>query len=226
MMNSSSKSRVISLLTLLAVPLSMRCGGTTERQEVQGQTALINCSEYTVCFLAGCADGRPCVAIDGCSTAICSTLEELCDASCPDRECRLLESNPNQARCEGQPIRGEERPIAPVDAGNEDVISIDAGHEDAQAGPGCEDLDSEFAAVTACESDSDCGQVIEDWPACGCTRQPVARLDADLSDLYLLLSETSELDCAGLGSTCDCPAADGFDCLEGRCTWNYLDLGG
>ena len=224
-MTASRKSRTISMLALLAVPLSMRCGGTTERGETRGQTALINCSEYTVCFSVGCADGRPCVAIDGCDTAICITLEELCDASCPSRECTLLESNPNQARCEGQAIRGEQRPTAPVDAGNEDVIGIDAGPEDAQAGPSCEHLASEFEAVSACETDAQCGQVIEDWPACGCTRQPVARIDADLSDLYRLLAETSELDCAGLGSTCDCPEADGFACNEGSCTWNYLPGG-
>ncbi len=106
-----------------------------------------------------------------------------------------------------------------------DAGSEDAGN-DAQPGPSCEDLASEFEAVSACETDAECGQVMEDWPACGCTRQPVARRDADLSGLYRLLAETSSLDCAGLGSTCDCPEADGFVCDEGSCTWNYVAGGG
>jgi hypothetical protein len=33
-----------------------------------------------------------------------------------------------------------------------------------------------------------------------------------------------EMEClfTQLGGSCDCPEADGFACIDQRCTWNYL----
>jgi hypothetical protein len=53
----------------------------------------------------------------------------------------------------------------------------------------------------------------------------VARLDADAGAFY----DLKELEVAGercneFGSTCDCPTADGFACVEGRCAWNTVSI--
>jgi hypothetical protein len=51
----------------------------------------------------------------------------------------------------------------------------------------------------------------------------VARNDADTTCFYALIDEAAELDCdLGLFSDCDCPGADGFECVDGTCTWNYI----
>lgn len=82
---------------------------------------------------------------------------------------------------------------------------------------------SELAAVQACTQDTDCGQVLS-GTSCGCTRNLVARLDADVSELERLMAvEVNGERCVQLVSTCDCPQADGFACEQGVCTWNYLD---
>jgi len=59
--------------------------------------------------------------------------------------------------------------------------------------------------------------------SCGCTRNWVARTDADTSDWQVARAELQQAEC-GIGpiSTCDCPPADGFACEQGICTWNYL----
>ena len=88
----------------------------------------------------------------------------------------------------------------------------------------CEELQSAFAAeladLQACDAPSDCGQVLE-GTSCGCTRNAVARLDADDSALREIMAQQAAAECDGLVSTCDCPAADGFDCVNNVCTWNY-----
>ena len=58
--------------------------------------------------------------------------------------------------------------------------------------------------------------------SCGCTRNLVARLDADETRFRDLLATQADMQCGGMASTCDCPEADGYACENGRCTWNYL----
>ncbi|MBK8256964.1 MAG: hypothetical protein IPK82_30355 [Polyangiaceae bacterium] len=90
----------------------------------------------------------------------------------------------------------------------------------------CDDLIADFAAETkairSCTSNDQCGQVLQ-GTSCGCTRDWVARLDADTTYFYQLITEAGELQCdIGLFSTCDCPGANGFECTpEGICNWNY-----
>ncbi len=89
-------------------------------------------------------------------------------------------------------------------------------------GPIESDFAAETAAVRACESDDECGQVIA-GTSCGCTRNWVARNDADLSAFEEIRAklEANACELPGGISTCDCPAADGFACEAGVCTWNY-----
>jgi hypothetical protein len=77
----------------------------------------------------------------------------------------------------------------------------------------------ELASVQRCSTAADCGQPIA-GSSCGCTRDLVARNDADL-DRYLDLQQSASELCDVGGSTCDCPEADGFACVNQRCTWNY-----
>ena len=90
----------------------------------------------------------------------------------------------------------------------------------------CEEIEPALAAETAeilsCTSDDQCGQVLA-GTSCGCTRNMVARLDADISEWESLREDFFAQEC-GFGpiSTCDCPLVDGFACIEGSCTWNYL----
>jgi Pacifastin inhibitor (LCMII) len=87
----------------------------------------------------------------------------------------------------------------------------------------CEDLEAERAAelekIQSCTKASECGQTIS-GSSCGCTRDLVARKDASLGD-YLELQKRASEACGIGGGTCDCPAADGFACVNQRCTWNY-----
>lgn len=117
-----------------------------------------------------------------------------------------------------------------------DAASVDSGATgDADAGAGadyvlpqsCEELvaaiEAELLAVRSCEETVECGQVIF-GSSCGCTRNLVARLDADLGRYEALYQAIIEDECDwGLISTCDCPEADGFTCSgDGYCGWNYL----
>jgi hypothetical protein len=91
----------------------------------------------------------------------------------------------------------------------------------------CEGLEqsfwAEYETVRGCSEASECGQIME-GTGCGCTRAWIARNDADLDRFYELWTSGSNLACdwALFGSTCDCPEADGFACVENICTWNYL----
>lgn len=91
----------------------------------------------------------------------------------------------------------------------------------------CEAIVDDFLAETAqirsCGADAECGQVLS-GTSCGCTNNWVARADADLSTWEALRQTANDEGCPIPGgiSTCDCPAADGFACVEGTCTWNYL----
>jgi len=81
----------------------------------------------------------------------------------------------------------------------------------------------ELAFIRYCTRASDCGQPLV-GTSCGCTRDLVARSDADTTRFYALLNRLAELGCEPPGgvSTCDCPAVDGFACVANQCTWNYL----
>lgn len=90
----------------------------------------------------------------------------------------------------------------------------------------CEEVveayEAETAEIRACESDDECGQVLA-GTSCGCTRNWVARTDADLGEWNSIRAIAGELECQLGGiSTCDCPATDGFACVAGTCSWNYL----
>jgi hypothetical protein len=81
------------------------------------------------------------------------------------------------------------------------------------------ELENEMQSIQCCTSDSQCGQVLMGF-GCGCTHNPVARLDADPTRYDALMDRHGDL-CEGIGGPCDCPAADGFACKDGFCTWNY-----
>ncbi|MBX2804305.1 MAG: hypothetical protein KTR31_41975 [Myxococcales bacterium] len=84
------------------------------------------------------------------------------------------------------------------------------------------DYEAELAAVQTCDEDADCGQVLANT-SCGCTRDLVANLDADTTELNELRDAAVAQDCAvGGTSVCDCPEAAGFRCDAGACAWNYL----
>lgn len=90
-------------------------------------------------------------------------------------------------------------------------------------GPIVNDYETELAEIMACETDDECGQVLV-GTSCGCTRNLVARNDADLADLEEIRTKAEVNECSLGGiSTCDCPAADGFACEQGSCTWNYTN---
>jgi len=89
----------------------------------------------------------------------------------------------------------------------------------------CAELESELTkerqAIQSCTSAAECGQDLK-GTSCGCTRNLVARLDADAARFYELIERNQELECSEItAGTCDCPAADGFDCENGFCGWNY-----
>ncbi|HET6582383.1 MAG TPA: hypothetical protein VFG69_03025 [Nannocystaceae bacterium] len=95
------------------------------------------------------------------------------------------------------------------------------GTEVDTCGPIVNDYETELAEIRACETDDECGQVLI-GTSCGCTRNLVARNDADLADLEEIRAKAEANECSLGGiSTCDCPAADGFVCEAGFCGWNY-----
>lgn len=85
----------------------------------------------------------------------------------------------------------------------------------------------EAAAIRSCSADAECGQPLA-GTSCGCTRDWVARSDADTDTFYALLDQAFSAGCEvpGTISTCDCPPANGFVCDAGMCQWNYGNGGG
>lgn len=85
------------------------------------------------------------------------------------------------------------------------------------------EFDAEVKEIRSCTMDDECGVEMK-GTSCGCTRNWVARKDADLSDFEELVALADQLGCdLPFISTCDCPAAEGFACSNsGICTWNYL----
>ncbi len=84
------------------------------------------------------------------------------------------------------------------------------------------EFEAETTAIRSCTSADECGQELT-GTSCGCTRNWVARTDADTTTFYALIAESNALSCdLSLGSTCDCPEADGYACVDDVCTWNYV----
>ncbi|MDC3960390.1 hypothetical protein KEG38_41440 [Polyangium jinanense] len=84
------------------------------------------------------------------------------------------------------------------------------------------ELPKERQAIMSCTADVQCGQELK-GTSCGCTRNLVARLDADATRFYELLEQWQTLECEEIiVGTCDCPNANGFACKNGFCTWNYV----
>ena len=82
-------------------------------------------------------------------------------------------------------------------------------------------VQTELQYIRYCEEDADCGRVLP-RTSCGCTRDLVARRGADTTRFYVLVDLGYENSCEmGFVSTCDCPAAEGYSCVENQCTWDY-----
>jgi hypothetical protein len=166
----------------------------------------VDCGAHPTCGADGpfCSTGN-CIAIVGCPSAICIDARQACEETCGTPSCLILESFPEQIACEdGQPVPGRTDGLA-----------------------SCEELEAqrsaELASIQACSSDAECGTDLQ-GTSCGCTRNLVARVDADLTRFNQIQESLAAAECGGFISTCDCPPADGFACVESRCTWNYVDL--
>lgn len=215
-MRSATNMRLYLLGWLGAVAITA-CGGSSTTADTGSAFTAQQCAQHTACDgETQCATGT-CASVPDCGTPICVDTDEACETVCGSVErCVILESYPVQIACEdSESGDGNGGP----------------GVGNTGGGPGsgtrtCEDVQSdvqaELATIQACTIDAECGQVLE-ATSCGCTRDLVARNDADPSKFRALLSE--EIDgelCVGLSSTCDCPIADGFACVGGACSWNYL----
>jgi hypothetical protein len=166
----------------------------------------VACGEHPSCGLDGpaCSEGRECISIVGCPAAVCISTVQACLETCGVSSCAVLESFPAQLACEDR---------APAPGRGLDVS--------------CEELEqernAELASIQSCSVDADCGQELH-GTSCGCTRNWVARADANTSRFSEVQAALSSEECGGgLVSTCDCPEADGFACRQGRCTWNYIN---
>lgn len=173
----------------------------------------VDCSAHASCGVEGpsCAAGEECIAIPGCSSAVCIDSAQACLETCGE-SCLILESFPAQLRCEnGQPVPGRN---GDVTGGELDGLSCaELGAERA----------AELASIQSCSADVECGQELT-GTSCGCTRNLVARAGADVTRFREILSALERAECDSLVTTCDCPPADGFVCNEGRCTWNYTGV--
>ncbi len=93
--------------------------------------------------------------------------------------------------------------------------------------PSCSELtdaiEVEGSFIRSCTQDSDCGQVLS-GTSCGCTRNLIARNDADVSQYYRLIDQAVSQECSEALpiSTCDCPQVTGVGCHQGICGWNYV----
>ena len=73
--------------------------------------------------------------------------------------------------------------------------------------------------LRACTTAATCEAV--PGTSCGCTRNLVVNGANDLAPLWDVIDGMNAAGC-GLVSTCDCPAADGYQCVNGLCGWNYV----
>jgi len=77
-----------------------------------------------------------------------------------------------------------------------------------------------LAQVQACQSADEC----VDLPgtSCGCTMNHVVNANASLWLFWQVGELMGNAGCSPFVSTCSCPPADGFECENGVCGWNYL----
>ncbi len=165
----------------------------------------IDCDALASCPDTPCPEGQGCYMLDACEGARCMPNDEVCQRVCGVPQCAVMESYPMQLGCDDGATKGgatapptTENPCAEAEAA----------------------LQRELKQIQSCSAAEECGQVLE-GSSCGCTRNLVARNDADLGAYEARRRELAELGCGGMASTCDCPAADGYACVEGSCTWNY-----
>jgi hypothetical protein len=164
----------------------------------------VDCGAHPSCGVDGpTCSTSDCISITGCPSAICIDAAQACEESCGTPNCLILESFPLQIRC-------EDGPVTPGHGGEQSCDELEAQRAD------------ELASIQACSADAECGQPLL-GTSCGCTRDLVARTDADISGFSEIQASLAEAGCDGLITTCDCPAADGFACVGGRCTWNFTD---
>jgi hypothetical protein len=172
-----------------------------------------------------CPDGQMCVDApdDGCSPdnggadcgGICVPAQDCCDPA------------ENPGGIEGAHCCADGHWQGDIGNGDPGVCDPFGGvgqicEEVDTCGPIVQDYENELTEIRSCASDDQCGQVLV-GTSCGCTRNLVARIDADLADLEEIRTKAEINECSLGGiSTCDCPAADGFVCDGGFCNWNYI----
>lgn len=84
-----------------------------------------------------------------------------------------------------------------------------------------DDFVNESVRIRSCNTDSDCGKPLS-GTSCGCTRDHVARNDADTTAFYEIMARAEAQGCSDnlpISSSCDCPQVSGTHCLAGICEW-------
>lgn len=116
-------------------------------------------------------------------------------------------------------------PEMAMDAGSEPGVADQTAGEEPQLS--CAELvqalKDELKSIQSCTSDAECGQTLP-GTSCGCTRNLVAKKNADSTRFFKLLSEARQRQCPdtpSFVSTCDCPATYGYECKSGSCAWKY-----
>ena len=170
-----------------------------------------------------------CLHDDQCESGYCD--HSVCLSNCPEGMfCPAVcwgqcgEPEPPAPSCEG--ACGGQGDGCWCDALCQEYGDCCGDYEEACLEPDCDALVAAFQAETAeiraCEVDADCGQVLT-GTSCGCTRNWVARADADIDLWDTLRDDALDAGCSlpGMISTCDCPPANGFVCNDGICGWSY-----
>ncbi len=211
-----------------------QCG---EPPEPEGCLATSDCGDGEFCsFESGCGEG-PVGACESLPTACAEIYAPVCgcDAVTYGNACAASAAGvsvQSEGPCPSEPSSCEGSCGGPADGCWCDDLCEQYGdccgdYEESCLEPDCDAMVSAFQAETteirACEADADCGQVLS-GTSCGCTRNWVARTDADIDLWDSLRDDAQDAGCSipGMISTCDCPAADGFACNDGVCGWNYL----
>ncbi len=210
-----------------------QCG---EEPEPEGCLATSDCDEGEFCsFPSECGEGP---------VGECSAIPEVCaEIYAPVCGCDAVTyGNACEAAAAGQSVQSDGP--CPSDPGSCegscggqgngcwcDDLCVEYGdccgdYEETCIEADCEALvdafEAETTAIRSCESDAECGQVLT-GTSCGCSRNWVARTDADIDLWDTLRDDALDAGCElpGTISTCDCPPTDGFVCNEGICGWNY-----
>jgi len=172
------------------------------------------------------AQGESFPSSDGCNTCSCGERGAI--------QCTLAYCAPNDKKCAttdgktyvvGQEVSNDGCNTCTCTASGDIACTA---RDCPNPGVSCDDRVKELAATLAsaqkCDSAADCGQRIPE-SSCGCTRDLIARNDADLSPYLAQRSKVRELGCETVGgSTCDCPNADGYACIDHVCGWNYTSV--